>query len=163
MNYIKIKSTDVANGEGVRVSLWVSGCPHRCKGCFNHESWNYDTGQLYTEEVEKTIIELLNKPHIKGLSVLGGEPLARPNAPTVFELCEKVKNIYGDKKDIWLWTGYDMETEIPVHLMKDIDVLIDGKFIEEKKDLNLQWRGSSNQKIWDFRKKREIDYADQEN
>lgn len=161
MNYSVIKKTDVANGNGVRVSLFVSGCTHHCKGCFNPETWDFDFGQLFDETAEKYIIDALKPVYIRGLSVLGGEPLEPVNQKALLPFIRKVKNIYPEKS-IWLYTGYTLETDLlsesrarceyTDELLSYIDVLVDGEFIEEKKNLRLSFRGSENQRLIDVKK-----------
>ena len=146
MNYAKIKPTDVANGEGVRVSLFVSGCSHRCKGCFNAELWNYDAGQEFNHETIKEIYNLCSKPYISGLSILGGEPLDPKNVETVTFIARFFKR-YFPNKTIWCYTGYEWEAVKHLPIMEWIDVLVDGQFVEELKDPRLKFRGSSNQRI----------------
>ena len=161
MNYSVIKKTDVANGNGVRVSLFVSGCTHHCKGCFNPETWDFDFGQLFDEAAERCIIDSLKPVYIKGLSVLGGAPMEPVNQKALLPFIRKVKNIYPEKS-IWLYTGYTLETdllsesrakcEFTDELLSYIDVLVDGEFIEEKKNLRLSFRGSENQRLIDVKK-----------
>ena len=164
MNYATIKKTDVANGPGIRVSLFVSGCTHACKGCFNREAWDFKYGQEFTEETEKEILKALAPDYIRGLSVLGGEPMEPQNRVTVLELLRKVKAAY-PTKDIWCYTGYDYEkdllqwereeqTAVVTELLGLIDVLVDGEFVEEKKNLRLAFRGSENQRLIDMKKTR---------
>ena len=157
MNYTKIKKYDIANGPGVRVSLFVSGCDFHCKGCFNEESWDKNAGDTFTEENINEIIESLRPEHITGLSILGGDPLMPYNRFSVSCIINKVREVYGDTKDIWLWTGFIYEDLLKIleqdnfpyldFILSNIDVLVDGPFIESKKDLSLKWRGSSNQNI----------------
>ena len=156
MNYAKIKPVDVANGEGVRVSLFVSGCNHRCKGCFNAELWNYDAGQDMTTEHLAEIIDLCSKPYISGLSLLGGEPLDPKNVFTLTYVCDYFKHKFPNKT-IWCYTGYEWEQVRNLPIMKYIDVLVDGKFVEDLKDPRLKFRGSSNQRIIDVKKSRELE------
>lgn len=164
MNYAAIKKTDVANGPGIRVSLFVSGCTHACKGCFNREAWDFKYGQEFTEETEKEILKALAPDYIRGLSVLGGEPMEPQNRVTVLELLRKVKAAY-PTKDIWCYTGYDYEkdllqwereeqTAVVTELLGLIDVLVDGEFVEEKKNLRLAFRGSENQRLIEMKKTR---------
>ena len=131
MNYGKIKSVDVANGEGVRVSVFVSGCPHHCKGCFNPELWNHNAGEQFDYETINEILNLCSKDYITGLSLLGGEPLAPENIEQVSLLCCAFKTRF-PKKDIWCYTGYEWENVSHLLIMRWIDVLVDGKFVEEK-------------------------------
>lgn len=151
MNIAKIKPVDVANGEGVRVSLFVSGCSHRCKGCFNAELWNYDAGQEFTFESIWHIINLCSKDYISGLSLLGGEPLDPKNVKVLAGVAALFKR-YFPNKTIWCYTGYEWEKVKHLHIMTYIDVLVDGQFVEELKDPRLKFRGSSNQRIIDVKK-----------
>lgn len=156
MKYAKIKPNDVANGEGVVVSLWTQGCPHRCKGCQNPETWNFNKGKVFTDKDRDYIIECLTKNNIKrDFSVLGGEPLCSHNVLGVLDLCKYIKDkIPGIR--IYVWTGYLFENLIKFDYIKEglkhIDILIDGKYIEENKDLTLKLRGSNNQRIIDVDK-----------
>lgn len=149
MNYITIVKDDLINGEGVRCSLFVSGCSHGCDGCFNESSWDYRTGNVFgTDEVEVIMTEL-SKEYISGLSLLGGDPLMPKNISTVIDLCRTVKHSY-PTKTIWCWSGYTLE-EIQVNhaadILQYIDVLVDGKFNISLKNTSLPFRGSSNQRI----------------
>lgn len=158
MNYSVIKKFDIANGPGVRVSLFVSGCTHHCKGCFNPETWDFAFGQPFTEETEAEILEALKPDHIRGLSLLGGEPFEPQNQGPLLDLVKKVRAAYPEK-DIWCYTGYLLDEELlgnsPAHqettipLLQHIDVLVDGVFIEAQKNLSIRFRGSSNQRIID--------------
>lgn len=158
MNYADIKRIDVANGEGVRVSVFVSGCNHHCKGCFNECAWDFNYGNKFTEQQEKEVLQDLNHDYISGLTLLGGEPLEPVNQEGLLPLVKKVKEKYPDKK-IWCYTGFDFEKDIvgkmaknnetTQELLKYLDVIVDGKFEEENKDLKLRFRGSSNQRILD--------------
>ena len=151
MNYSAIKPVDIANGIGVRVSLFVSGCPHHCKGCFNAETWDYDHGDPFTDDTAHHIVTLLKPDWIHGLSLLGGEPLVPRNIDTVAGLVKRVKELYPDKT-IWCYTGYSWD-EVRQHpIMDHIDVLVDGQFIEAERDISLQFRGSRNQRIIDVPK-----------
>lgn len=146
MNYAKIKAVDVANGDGCRVSLFVSGCRHHCKGCFNKEAWDFNYGEEYTPEVENRIMELLKPYYIKGLSILGGDPMEKENYIRIRHLLQKVKNRYPNKT-VWFYTGCKYEDIMHDGILNYIDVLVDGEFVEDLKDLNLRFRGSSNQRI----------------
>ncbi|MDE7263339.1 MAG: anaerobic ribonucleoside-triphosphate reductase activating protein [Anaeroplasmataceae bacterium] len=155
MNYATIKKYDIANGLGVRVSLFVSGCTHHCKNCFNAVAWDFDYGNPFTREVEDDIISALHQPMISGLTLLGGEPMEPQNQRGLYEFLKRVKKEIPDK-DIWCYTGYTLETDllkgkahidITDEVLSMIDVLVDGRFIEELKNLNLKFRGSSNQRI----------------
>ena len=163
MKYAKIKKCDVANGPGVRVSLFVSGCNHHCKNCFNREAWDFNYGKDFTETEENQIIEDLKPDHISGLSLLGGEPLERQNQEGLLPLVKKVKQAYPDKK-IWCYTGFTFDKQIigemvekenretTKDLLANIDYIVDGRFVEELKDPKLRFRGSSNQRIIDVKK-----------
>jgi anaerobic ribonucleoside-triphosphate reductase activating protein len=156
MNYASIKPTDIANGPGVRVSLFVSGCTHCCRECFNEEAWDFQYGQEYTPEIMERILAYLDHTYIAGLSLLGGEPLHPANQKGILPLVEETKRRFPEKT-IWCYTGYDFEKDILGDMMERleetkrilacIDVLVDGKFEVEKKDLNLRFKGSSNQRI----------------
>ena len=150
MNYATIKKTDVANGPGVRVSLFVSGCTHHCKGCFNSEAWDFHYGQAYTEETEKEILLALAPDYIRGLSLLGGEPMEPENRGTVLSLVKKVRERY-PQKTIWCYTGYTYEELLAdpkrSPILAYIDVLVDGRFEQSLYSPRLEFRGSSNQRI----------------
>lgn len=160
MNYANIKKTDIANGPGVRVSLFVSGCTHFCKGCFNSEAWDFHYGAPYTEEVEEEILEALSHEFVQGITILGGEPLEEANRFAVLDLLKKIRERLPEK-DIWCFTGYEYEKDLQrwisegrsevEELLQVIDVLVDGEFVEEKKNLNLKFRGSENQRLIDMR------------
>lgn len=164
MNYADIKYVDVANGPGIRVSLFVSGCTHHCKGCFNREAWDFNYGNLYTEETQNSILAYLKPDHIQGLSLLGGEPLEEVNMKVLTQLLREVKKTY-PQKDIWCYTGYTFDKDVLGRMMNEIpeckefisyiDILVDGKFEEDKKNVNLHFRGSSNQRIIDVKKSME--------
>ena len=161
MNYGDIKRIDVANGPGVRVSLFVSGCTHHCKGCFNQETWDFNFGKEFTENEIDTIMEYLKPDYIKGLSLLGGEPFEYANQQGGLPLLRRFKALYPDK-DVWCYTGYDFEKDIldkmmlnwaeTRELIKYINILVDGEFMEDRKDLSLRFRGSDNQRIIDVPK-----------
>ena len=163
MNYANIKYYDIANGEGVRTSLFVSGCRRRCPNCFNAVAWDFAYGQPFTKEVRNKILESLAPDYISGLSLLGGEPLDPRNQRTVCDLVLKVRAKFPEKS-IWCYTGYTLEAdllsgktgELPIvkALLGAIDVLVDGRFVEAKKDLRLRFRGSSNQRIIGMNKTR---------
>lgn len=146
MNYATIKPLDIANGEGIRVSLFVSGCTRRCKGCFNQEAQDFSYGQEFTWETLHELERLVNDPNVSGLSILGGDPLEPENRQWVEMLCAYIRhNCPG--KTIWLWTGDLWENVKDLPVMQYVDILVDGPFIEDLKDLRLKWRGSSNQRI----------------
>lgn len=149
MKFIKIKDNDIANGVGVTMSLWTQGCPHHCKGCFNTETWDFNKGKEFTELDLKYIFDNINKNDIhRDLSILGGEPLCPQNIEGVINLCKEFKKIYPNKK-IYIWTGYTLEefNDTQKSILKYIDVIVDGKFIEEKRNLSLKLRGSENQRV----------------
>ncbi len=159
MNYGEIKKTDIANGIGVRVSLFVSGCRHRCKGCFNEMTWDFDYGQRFTRDTENEVIDALSHSYIRGLTLIGGEPLEPENQPQLLELVRRVKSkLCG--KDIWCYSGFTLEqllsgtsraqTDVLAELLHMIDVLVDGPFVLQKKNISLRFRGSENQRILDL-------------
>lgn len=160
MNYATIKNCDIANGPGVRVSLFVSGCTHRCPGCFNEVAWDFDYGEPFTQETIDAIIGMLKPDHIKGLTLLGGEPFEPQNQPAIVELLRQVKKELPDKS-IWAFSGYLFDKDIlagrlgPWEITKEylsyLDVLVDGPFIESKKNLSLRFRGSENQRLLDVK------------
>lgn len=156
MKYATIKEIDVANGPGIRVSLFVSGCTHHCKGCFNPETWNFNYGDDFTPEVEERILEAMKPAYIKGFSLLGGEPFEPQNQKALLPFLRRVKAAYPDKT-IWCYSGYDFEKdmltgnlgpwEVTHEMLTLIDVLVDGEFVLEKKNPNLRFRGSENQRV----------------
>ena len=151
MNYMKIVSCDIANGPGVRVSLFVSGCNHHCHGCHNPQTWDAAAGQPFTEETLDELIELLRPDYIQGLTLTGGDPLYPENRQTICEICDCVYRVFGSKKDIWMWTGYSYEDIKNLKVLNLIDVLVDGSYIESKRDISLPYMGSSNQRVIDLR------------
>lgn len=146
MNYTLIRDCDVANGEGIRISLFVSGCPHKCKGCFNQEAWDFNCGQEFTIETEDKIIKMLEPSYIKGFSLLGGEPMAPNNRERLLPFLKRLKDVYPNK-DIWCWSGYDFEELMDLEILNYIDVIITGKFILEQRDVTLKFMGSRNQEL----------------
>lgn len=163
MKYANIKYYDIANGAGIRTSLFVSGCTHRCKGCFNEAAWDFNFGSEFTDSVIEVILESITPDYIKGLSLLGGEPMEPANQPAVLELLRKFKKRF-PKKDIWCYSGftYDIDfleggkayTDISDEILSLIDVMVDGKFEMELYDVSLRFRGSSNQRLIDVPKSR---------
>ena len=155
MNYAALKKFDIANGPGVRVSLFVSGCRHRCKNCFNSEAWDFSYGNPFTSDVENEILTELGKDYIMGLSLLGGEPFEPENRAALTDLLEKAKQKC-PQKPVWCYTGFQFEElekqETAKKMLEYIDVLVDGKFVEELKSADLIFRGSSNQRIIDVKK-----------
>ncbi|MDD6489049.1 MAG: anaerobic ribonucleoside-triphosphate reductase activating protein [Clostridia bacterium] len=164
MNYGEIKKCDIANGEGVRVSLFVSGCTHHCKGCFNSETWDFNYGKPFTDDIQKEIINALSHEYINGLSLLGGEPFEIQNQRVLLPFIQKVRNIFPDKT-IWCYTGYTLDKDLikggkaycecTDGMLECIDILVDGEFIENLKDISLAFKGSSNQRIIDIKKSAE--------
>lgn len=158
MNYATIKDCDIANGPGVRVSLFVSGCTHRCKGCFNEVAWDFDYGEPFTQQTIDSILKMLSPAYVKGLTLLGGEPFEPQNQEAIVELLRQVKAAYPDKS-IWAFSGYLFDRdilagrlgawEVTREFLGYLDVLVDGPFVEAKKDLTLRFRGSSNQRLID--------------
>lgn len=149
MRFSKIKLNDIANGVGITLSLWTQGCPHKCKGCFNRETWDFNGGMEFTKADEDYIINIINADNVKrDLSILGGEPLCPQNIEGVINLCKRFKEEYPDKK-IYIWTGYVLENldTKQAEVLKYIDILVDGMFELDKKNLSLTMRGSSNQRI----------------
>ena len=152
MRFSKIKDNDIANGEGIVMSLWTQGCPHHCKGCFNLETWDFNGGKEFKEEDKEYILQNIDKNNIKrNLSILGGEPLCNQNIQGVISLCKAFKEKYPEKI-IYVWTGYVLEEfdDTQKKILDYIDVLIDGKFEIDNKDLSLKLRGSTNQRIIDI-------------
>lgn len=164
MNYGEIKKCDIANGEGVRVSLFVSGCTHHCKGCFNRETWDFNYGNPFTDDTQKEILTALSHEYINGLSLLGGEPFEIQNQRVLLPFVQKVRNIFPDKT-IWCYTGYTLDKDLikggkaycecTDDMLKCIDILVDGEFVESLKDVSLVFKGSSNQRIIDLKKSAE--------
>ena len=158
MNYASIKNCDIANGPGVRVSLFVSGCTHHCKGCFNEIAWDFDYGTPFTQETIDSILNMLAPAYVKGLTLLGGEPFEPQNQGAIVELLRQVKAKYPEKS-IWSFSGYLFDRDIlpgklgdPAvtrELLSYLDVLVDGPFVESKKNLSLRFRGSENQRLID--------------
>lgn len=163
MNYATIKWTDIANGEGVRISLFVSGCTHRCKNCFNEVAWDFSYGEPFDDKVQERILKELASDYIAGLSLLGGEPLEPQNQEALYPFVKKVRETYPDKT-IWCYTGFVFDeetgklkeihknTEWTKKLIALFDVLVDGAYIEDLKDVRLKFRGSSNQRVIDVQK-----------
>ena len=158
MHYGEIKKFDIANGMGVRVSLFVSGCTHHCKNCFNEVTWDFRYGQEFTKETEDMIMEYLKPSHVAGLTLIGGEPMEQSNQRGLLPLVKRVKETYPNK-NIWCYSGYLFDEEllkpsrarceVTDELLSYIDILVDGKFVEELKDVTLRFKGSSNQRIID--------------
>ena len=152
MNYAGIKNVDIANGPGVRVSLFVSGCRNHCPGCFNPETWDFDYGEPFTDNTEEELIKALRPSWIQGLSILGGDPMEPENQKALLPLLRRVKEELPEK-DVWLYTGYRLESVSSSPLLDLVDVIVDGPFIEAEKDISLAFRGSRNQRIIRLREK----------
>lgn len=161
MNYGEIKSFDIANGEGVRVSLFVSGCTHHCKNCFNKETWDFNFGKPFTKEVEDSIIDMLSSDYIDGFSLLGGEPFEPQNQRVLTPFLKRIKENFPNKS-IWCYTGYLFDDELlsesrarcecTDEMLSLIDVLVDGEFVQDLYNITLAFRGSENQRIIDVQK-----------
>ena len=164
MNYGEMKKVDIANGVGVRVSLFVSGCTNHCPGCFQPETWDFDYGKPYTKETEEELLEALRPSFIRGFTLLGGEPFEPKNQEVLVKLLRRIKATYPEK-DIWCYTGFVLEdllrggtychTEVTEEMVGYLDVLVDGRFEEHLKNISLQFRGSENQRVIDLVKTRE--------
>lgn len=170
MRYAQIRSMDISNGEGVGVSLFVQGCPFHCKNCFNSETWDFNGGKEWTEKIKNKFMELIDRPYIRRVSILGGEPLHENNLSEVLSLVKEIREKFPDKT-IWLYTGYSIEDIVnfntkPYSVVQQyfdidnfirnailiyVDVLVDGEYIDEQKDLTLKFRGSKNQKVIDVK------------
>lgn len=149
MRIVSYYKADLTNGPGVRATIFVSGCNHQCKDCFNKELWDFNLGKPFTDELEKEIFDVFDKDYIDGLTVLGGEPLDVKNRDGVAKLCKDFKQRFPNK-NVWVWTGYVYENIKDIEALKYIDVLVDGRFIKELKSLGLKWKGSKNQRIIDL-------------
>lgn len=167
MRYASIRSMDISNGEGVGVSLFVQGCHFHCKNCFNQDTWDFSGGKEWNREIEDEFMKLVNRPYIKRVSLLGGEPLADENVLDIMRLINRIKTECPNKK-IWCYTGYTWEQIFPIvnpylnltqaemtrqNAVKNCDILVDGRFVEEEKDLSLEFRGSKNQRIIDVKER----------
>ena len=160
MNYGAIKKQDIAHGPGLRVSLFVSGCTHHCPGCFNPETWNFNYGKPFTRETEDEIMTMLNSAYVDGLSLLGGEPFEPVNQEGLLPLLRRVREAYPGKT-VWCYTGYTLEQDLlkpsrarcqyTDEMLSLIDILVDGEFIEAKKNIRLKFRGSENQRVIDLK------------
>lgn len=164
MNYMQIDKTSISNGLGVRTVLWCAGCNIKCKNCFNPETWDFNAGKMFDDKAKQYLFEQLNKPYIKGLTLSGGHPLAYENLPDVYDIVKEVKEKFS-QKDIWLYTGYtltitDFDTSIDCgfdnaairnYILAMCDVVIDGPYIDEQRDVTLAFRGSKNQRIIDVK------------
>lgn len=153
MNYHKIEKTSVANGTGIRVVLWVSGCTCRCPKCHNPETWDFNSGKPFDEAAKRELFEALDKSYIQGITFSGGHPLEKKNIAEVYELIMEIRNKLPEK-DIWLYTGYKFENIEQSHrkVLEQCDVVVDGKYVDELRDITLKWRGSKNQRVIDIKK-----------
>ncbi len=164
MNYASIRTCDVANGDGVRVTLFVSGCTHRCPGCFNEAAWDFSYGREFTEETEAELFAALDHPYISGLTILGGEPMEPQNQIGLLPFLMRFRERYGATRTLWLYTGCILEkdllpgptpsrwlTNVTAKILSLVDVLVDGPFIKAQKDISLRFRGSANQRIIDLK------------
>lgn len=152
MNYHKIITDDQLNGDGLRVVLFVSGCDHHCKGCQNPQTWDQNSGQEFTNKEKEKILQMLSEDYISGITLSGGDPLHPNNIDCICDIVRSIRKKYNNSKDIWLYTGYKYEDILPFlkdKLLKNIDVLVDGEFIEELADKKYKWAGSTNQRVID--------------
>lgn len=152
MNYIKITTADIANGEGVRCTLWTTGCSHHCPGCQNPTTWDPKEGIPFIEETMQKLLDELRPDYIRGLTFSGGDPLFIQNRLIVGYICERVREEFGNTKDIWMWTGYEWDDIKDWDHLHYIDVLVDGPYIEAERDISLPWAGSKNQRVIDVKK-----------
>ncbi len=152
MRYNIIRKMDIADGPGVRVSVFMQGCAFHCKNCFNPETWDFDGGEEFTDDTIDLVLDLCKEDHISGLSILGGEPMHPKNIEATTKLAKAFKKKY-PKKDLWVWSGYLFDKDLKdKEVLKYIDVLVDGQFVDELHDFRLEWRGSSNQRVIDVQK-----------
>lgn len=162
MNYHKIEKTSIANGEGIRVVLWVSGCRLQCMNCQNQETWDFCSGKLFDKDAKRELFESLDNSYIQGITFSGGHPLENENLNDIYELITEIKYKFPDK-DIWLYTGYqfdlimntpltDMNATLRRRIIEQCDVVVDGKYVDELRNITLKWRGSSNQRVIDVKK-----------
>ncbi len=152
MRYNLIRKMDISNGPGIRVSIFMQGCHFHCKNCFNPETWNFEGGQEFTDETIEEVLKLCGEPHIKGLSILGGEPMHPVNIEGTTKLAKAFKEKYPEKT-LWAWTGFKFDEYLKdKEIVKYLDVLIDGQYVDELHDFTLKWRGSSNQRVIDVQK-----------
>ena len=154
MRYNLIRKMDISDGPGVRVSVFMQGCQFHCKNCFNSETWDFDSGNEFNDETILKILELCKKDYIKGLSILGGEPMNPVNVEGTTKLAKKFKETF-PKKDLWMWSGYKYEELKDKEVFNYVDVLVDGQYVDELHDPTLKWRGSSNQRVIDIKKSKQ--------
>ena len=151
MRYHKIRKTDISNGPGIRVSIFMQGCTFHCKNCFNQETWDFNGGKEFNDETIKMVLELCDNDYITGLSILGGEPLHPNNIDGTMKLAKAFKEKY-PSKSLWIWSGFTFDKLEDKEIIKYIDVLVDGRYQDELHDFRLKWRGSSNQRVIDVKK-----------
>ena len=152
MKYNVIRKMDISNGPGVRVSVFMQGCDFHCKNCFNPETWSFDDGKEITQETIDGVMNLCSENYIKGLSILGGEPMHPKNIEATTKLAKEFKEKYPNK-NLWIWTGYSFDKDLKdKEVLKYVDVLVDGRYVDELHDPTLKWRGSSNQRVIDVQK-----------
>lgn len=156
MRYNLIRKMDIADGPGVRVSIFMQGCQFHCKNCFNPETWDFNGGKEFNDEVVEKVLQLCKKDHIKGLSILGGEPMNPVNREGTTKLARKFKEAFPNK-DLWMWTGFKYEDLKNEEVFNYVDVLVDGQYKDELHDPTLKWKGSSNQRVIDVKKSRECE------
>ena len=154
MRYNLIRKMDISNGPGVRVSIFMQGCNFHCKNCFNSETWDFNGGKEFNDDTIKKVLELCKKDHIKGLSILGGEPMHPANINGTTKLAKEFKEAFPDK-DVWVWSGFRYEDLKDEDVFNYVDVLVDGQYVDELHDPTLKWRGSSNQRVIDIKKSKE--------
>lgn len=160
MRYAQMREMDISNGNGVGVSLFVQGCPIRCEGCFNQSAWDFDGGYEWTEDAKKTFFSLIDKPYVTRVSILGGEPLADRHVKEVMNLIREIKLTFPDKS-IWLYTGYTLSCNVIKASLSCCDVIVDGAYEQDKRDLTLPFRGSSNQRVIDVKRSMETGFIEQ--
>ena len=154
MNYIKFSKFDTANGPGIRITLWVTGCEHHCVGCHNKNTWEINQGIEFDNSAMNEVLEFLSRPFVRGITFSGGDPLHTKNREGITKVAKKIKEVFGNTKDIWCYTGYSYESIKDLEVMKYIDVLVDGEYIESLRDITLTFCGSKNQRIIDVQKSR---------
>ena len=155
MRYHNITKDDMLNGDGLRVVLWVAGCSHHCKGCQNPQTWDPEGGIPYDTQAEEELFSLLERDYISGLTISGGDPLFEDNREEILRIVKKLKKTFPDKS-VWIYTGYSYEDVKDLEVLELIDVLVDGRFILEERDITLPWKGSANQRVIDVKKTREL-------
>ena len=151
MRYASIRQMDISNGENIGIALFVQGCHFHCLNCFNPQTWDFDGGKVWTPEIENQFIQLAQPSYIKRISFLGGEPLCPENRDTITRISKRLRNIYPDKTQ-WLYTGYNFGAVKNLEIMKYLDVIVDGEYIDSQRDITLAWRGSKNQRVIDVQK-----------